>query len=264
MTDTLTYSFPFLYNGFETVGDSVAAVSGGLYDNLVANRFSGVMVDMPRALNTFFADWNLVVILAVAVLLVINKQLFPARFQQLLSSIFSNKLFGQLNREWIPGRSFLGLSVYLSAIFTFALFVQKFFVLRTCDLDCYNSFAFYRRLCLFFAVFFMTKHLIINFMGWLFRTKEASMHFSNLHISAMAVSSVIMLPLLLMVLFNQYMAFFTACLLILIALWLVYVYRSFVEIVLYSKINLLYIFLYFCTLEIIPYWMMVELAVRLI
>lgn len=264
MTDSLTYSLSSIYNRFAMVADTLSSSADSVSTDLVANGFSGEMVDMPRVVNAFFSDWNLVIILSVAILLVINKQLFFTHFQQLLSSLFSNKSFGQMNREWTPGRSFLGLSGYLSALFTFSLFAQKFFVLKTNNFDCYNSFGFYRQLCLFFAIFFLAKHLIINFMGWLFRTKEASLHFSNLHISLLTVSSVVMLPLILIVLFNPYMTVVVVCALILIVLWLIYVYRSFVEIVLFSKINSFYIFLYFCTLEIIPYWVIVELVVRMI
>ena len=263
MLDSLTYSISSYYAGLSACADTLCSVDS-VSTGLVANGFSGIMVDAPRVVSNFFFEWNLIVIFVVSLVLVINKHFFLSHIKQLLSSVLSNKSLGQMNREWTPSRSLVGLAVYLTSVLTFALFAQKFFVLQTHNYDLYNSFDFFCRLCLFFAIFFLSKHLIINFMGWLFHTKEAALHFANLHLSVLTITSVTLLFFILVILFNPYMIFFNISILIIILLWLIYLYRSFIEIVLFSKINSIYIFLYLCALEIIPYWVVIETIIRMI
>ena len=268
ITDSLTYRLPVPERLLSALNDTVpASVTGrGV---MVANGFSGEMHETERVLNVFFSEWNLAIVTVVMLLFVIDRQLFPSRQRQMLSMVFGGKMSGQANRDAGSGNGFTAIAVYVSAVLSVSLFIQKFMVLRTGCFGMYNTFAFYGKLCLFMAAFILVKHCIINIMGWLFRTKDAARHYSGLHLSLLAVSSLLLLLLLLLLpppypmeLQNSYIVL-VAGTFIWGLVWILYLYRNFVETIVSSKLPSFYIFLYFCTLEIIPYSVVIWAFVKM-
>jgi len=262
MTDSLTYNFPVPEHLFQTFSDTLPEVSAGRW-TMVANGFTGEMHETERVFNVFFSDWNMVVFVVIAFLFVINRQLFPSRLRQMLTTVFSSR-YNQIGREWNFDRTVTGLSVYVSAVMSGALFVQKFMFFKTGYMAEYNTFGFYQRVCVYIALFILFKHVIINLVGWLFKTEDATRRYSNLHVSMLALTTVILLPITFAALFNPHMAFFIVGASIWLIAWILYLHKSFVETIVFSKIPSIYVFLYFCTLEIMPYLVAVWMVVGMV
>ena len=93
--------------------------------SFITSGFEGVISPMVRVTHEVLSGWNLIVLAAVLLLVVINKQLYPRQFRQLLSVPGGVAHTNQLLREWTPTRSFIGFSFLISYIVVIALFVQK-------------------------------------------------------------------------------------------------------------------------------------------
>ena len=93
--------------------------------HFITNGFEGVINPVVRVTHEVLEGWNLIILAAVLLLVVINKQLYPRPFRQLLSVPGGVAHTNQLLREWSPLRSFIGFSFILSYIIVLTLFVQK-------------------------------------------------------------------------------------------------------------------------------------------
>ena len=93
--------------------------------SFITSGFEGVISPMVRVTHEVLSGWNLIVLAAVLLLVVINKQLYPRQFRQLLSVPGGVAHTNQLLREWTPTRSFIGFSFLISYILVISLFVQK-------------------------------------------------------------------------------------------------------------------------------------------
>ena len=84
--------------------------------SFITSGFEGVISPMVRVTHEVLSGWNLIVLAAVLLLVVINKQLYPRQFRQLLSVPGGVAHTNQLLREWTPTRSFIGFSFLISYI----------------------------------------------------------------------------------------------------------------------------------------------------
>ena len=84
--------------------------------SFVTSGFNGVVSPMARITHDVLDGWNLIILAAVLLIVVINKQLYPRHFHQLLSVPGGVSHTNQLLREWTPTRSFIGFSFLASYI----------------------------------------------------------------------------------------------------------------------------------------------------
>ena len=138
----------------------------------ITSGFEGVISPMVRVTHEVMAGWNLIVLAAVLLLVVINKQLYPRQFRQLLSVPGGVAHTNQLLREWTPTRSFIGFSFLIAYILVISLFIQKTCVVFSRDVLAYNSFHTFSIVCGCVAGWIIIRHLLLALMGWLFRQKE--------------------------------------------------------------------------------------------
>ena len=75
--------------------------------SFVTSGFDGIISPAVRTTHEVLAGWNLFVLAAVLLLVVLNKQLYPRQFRQLLSVPAGVAHTNQLLREWMPSRSFI-------------------------------------------------------------------------------------------------------------------------------------------------------------
>ena len=82
--------------------------------NFITSGFEGVISPMERVTHEVLSGWNLIILAAVLLLVVLNKQLYPRQFRQLLSVPGGVAHTNQLLREWTPTRSFIGYAFLFS------------------------------------------------------------------------------------------------------------------------------------------------------
>lgn len=220
--------------------------------SFITPGFEGVISPMVRVTHEVLKGWNLIILAAVLLLVVVNKQLYPRQFRQLLSVPGGAAHTNQLLREWTPTSSFIGFSFTASYIAVIALFLQKAFVIFSNDITEYNGFKVFAVLCGIVAGWVILRYLFLALMGWLFRQKEVVMRQNTVELSLSTYSFLILEVILLLVLYIPNAIFIWIGIGILFVIALLKLFLCFNETRVFSKMPPLYIFLYFCTLEIAP------------
>ena len=220
--------------------------------SFVTSGFNGVISPMERVTHEVLAGWNLVILAAVLLLVVINKQLYPRQFKQLLTVPSGVSHTNQLLREWNPNTSFIGYTFFIAHVVTVALFIQKAFVIFSRDVEQYNGFSFFAILCGCVASWVMLRFFAYAFINWLFMQKDVVIRQTTVDLSISTYSFLILLVILLLVMYMPNTIFIWIGFGILFASIMVKFFLKFIETRVFSKMPSFYIFLYFCTLEIAP------------
>ena len=230
--------------------------------SFITSGFEGVISPMTRVTHEVLSGWNLLVLAAVLLMVVINKQLYPRQFRQLLSVPSGVSHTNQLLREWTPIRSFIGFSFLISYVVVIALFVQKAFVVFSRDVTLYNGFDFFLIVLACVAGWVLVRYLILSFMGWLFRQKEVFNRQSTVDLSISTLCYFVLLLVLLLLLYIPNSIFAWAGVGLLFVAALTKLILECIETRVYSKMPSFYIFLYFCTLEIAPLILLLTAGMR--
>ena len=218
----------------------------------ITSGCDGVISPMERVTHEVLAGWNLIVMAVALLLVVINKQIYPRQFRQLLSVPSGVSHTNQLLREWTPTRSFIGYAFFLAYIATVALFLQKAFVIFSRDVIRYNDFSFFAILCGFVAAWVFFRHLVYALVCWLFQQKDIVARQSTVDLSVSTYCFMALLIVLILIIYLPNSIIVWIGLGILIAATLVKLFLEFKETRVFTKMPSFYIFLYFCTLEIAP------------
>ena len=228
----------------------------------ITSGFGGVISPIVRDTHEVLAGWNLIVLAAVLLLVVLNKQLYPRQFRQLLSVPSGVAHTNQLLREWSPLRSFLGFAFLFSYIITVALFLQKATVIFSRDVDTYNGFGFFVRLCGYTAGWLLLRYLVLVFIGWLFRQREVVTRQITGDLSVSTYCFLLLMLILLLVLYIPNTIFVRVGLAVLVAAAVARFFIGIVDTRVFLKMPSFYIFLYFCTLEIAPIVLLLTAGMR--
>ena len=260
------YPFITYWNPAADSADTLSVADTLCGDSLVPSflttGFESVINPIVRVTHEVLAGWNLIVLGAVLLLVVLNKQLYPRQFRQLLSVPGGVAHTNQLLREWTPTRSFIGFSSMLSYAVVMALFVQKACVVFSRDVSAYNGFRLFSIVLACVVGWLVLRQLILLLMGWLFREKEAVPRQTTVQLSTSTLVLLAIQPILWLVLYTPNSIFIWAGIGIIFAGALLRLVLQFIETRLFSKMPSIYIFLYFCTLEIIPMTVLLVAGLR--
>ena len=240
--------------------DSVS--HGVVVPSFITSGFESVISPMVRVTHEVLAGWNLILLAAVLLLVVINKQLYPRQFRQLLSVPGGVAHTNQLLREWTPTRSFIGFSFTLCYIIVMALFVQKTCVVFSRDAYSYNSFEVFSIIFGFVAGWVLLRYMILSLIGWLFRQKEVVIRQFTVQLSISTLCLLIIQPIIWLVLYIPNSIFVWIGIGILFLAAMTRLVLEWIETRVFSKLPSCYIFLYFCTLEIAPLLLVLTAGLR--
>lgn len=253
------YPFISYENPFATASQAVDTVRvadtmpcDSVVPSFITSGLGRPITPLPRVTYEVMSGWNLVLLGLVLLLIVLNKQLYPRQFRQALEVPKGVAHTNQLLREWSPTRSFLGESFFVAYILVIALFAQKSFVVLSRDVLQYNSLRMFGIICSCVTAWVVLRYAALYLMNWIFDTKETVSRQMAVQLSVSSLSLIVMLPLLLVLLYNPYSMF----------VWmgfgimaLVAVLRFVLEIIetrISTKMPSFYIFSYFCALELAP------------
>lgn len=242
------------------VADTMAHDS--VVPSFITQGFRGSLTPLPRMDYEILQGWNLALLGFLLLLVVVNKQLYPRQFRQMLSVPGGVAHTNQLLREWNPVRSFLCTSFTLGYIFLLALFVQKSCVVLSHDVMQYNNMNVYGILCATTAGWVVLRYLTIGLVNWLFDTHETVDRQMTVQYSVSILTFFAMVPVTLLLLYNPTKYFIWMGIAILGLAAFFRVVYGVVETRVSTKIPALYIFLYFCALEIAPVAILVTAGLR--
>ena len=232
------------------VVDTVACDS--VVPSFITSGFHGTLSPLVRMNYEILQGWNLALLGLMLLLIVLNKQLYPRQFRQVLSVPSGVAHTNQLLREWNPVRSFLCASFTLGYILLMALFVQKSCVVLSHDVLKYNGWSMFWTLCGGTAAWVLLRYLMLHFVNWLFDAHDTVDRQMTVQFSISIFTLFVMVPIVLLLLYNptKYFVWIGIALLCLAAL--LRLILGVIETRVSIKISTFYIFLYFCALEIAP------------
>ena len=230
--------------------------------SFITSGFGGTIVPLPRMTYDVVEGWNLILMALVLLLIVLNKQLYPRQFRQVLRVPGGVTHTNQLLREWNPTNSFLGVSFMLAYFVIMALFVQKSFVILSRDWIRYNDFHFFLVIFACIVGWVVLRQIVLLFVSWLFGTKEVVGRQQAVQLSVSTYGFIAMLLLLLVILYTASSVFVWMGLGVVVVTSLMRFVLGIIETRFSTKIPLSYIFLYFCALEIAPVAMLLTAGLR--
>ena len=243
-----------------SVADTLACDS--LVPGFMTSGFGGMVNPMPRVTYDILLGWNLVVLGLMLFLIVINRQLYPRQFRQILSVPGGVAHTNQLLREWNPVGSFIGVSFMAAYVVLMASFVQKSCVVLSRDIVQYNTTRIFGIVCGCMAVWVLLRYAILYLFNWLFDTKEAVDRQMAVQLSFSIFSFLVMLPVLLLLLYNPSRLFVWLGIGILVLAALLRLVYGLIETRVATKISSFFIFLYLCALEIAPVAILITAGMR--
>ena len=199
-------------------------------------------------------DWINIIFILIFILLALNKWLFQKRFGLLLSGIFNRKYFSFYIKDTPLITSTFNIIFFLINLLITSLVV--FFISRKYYLgisDSNNLEVFLYAITGVF-LFYLMKIIFRFVISLIISTSKSVRQFSFFKLSIRSLSSIILLPFLLI---HQYSVLdksltLTILLSVFIALLTIQYIYSTQLIIAKKQYPFLYIFLYLCTLEILP------------
>ena len=232
------------------VVDTIACDS--VVPSFITSGFHGTLNPLPRMSYEILQGWNLALLGLMLFLVVVNKQLYPRQFRQVLSVPGGVAHTNQLLREWNPMRSFICMSFTLGYILLMTLFVQKSCVVLSHDMLTYNNLKVFGILCAAMTGWILLRHLTLRFVNWLFDTNETIDRQMVVQFSVSILTLIAMVPVTLLLLYNPTKYFIWIGIAVLGLAAILRLVFGVMETRVSTKIPAFYIFLYLCALEIAP------------
>lgn len=230
--------------------------------SFITSGFNGTLSPLPRMSYEILEGWNLALLGLMLLLIVLNKQLYPRQFRQVLSVPGGVAHTNQLLREWNPMRSFLCMSFTLAYILLMTLFVQKSCVVLSHDVVKYNGIQVFGIIGAATAAWVLLRHLTLRFVSWLFDTRDTYDRQMTVQYSVSIFTLFLMLPVTLLLLYNPTKYFIWIGIAVFSVAAVLRLVLGILETRVSTKIPAFYIFLYFCALEIAPVATLVTAGLR--
>ena len=242
------------------VADTI--VCDNVVPSFITSGFNGTINPLPRMNYDILEGWNLALLGVMLLLIVINKQMYPRQFKQVLSIPGGVAHTNQLLREWNPMRSFLCVSFTLGYILLMGLFVQKSCVVLSHDLARFNTVKMYSIITAAVAGWVLLRHLILHIVNWLFNAHDAIDRQMTVQFSISIFTFFVMIPMTLLLLYNPTKYFIWVGFAILGVAALFRLVLGVIETRVATKSPTFYIFSYLCSLEIAPVATLVTAGLR--
>lgn len=236
----------------DTVPMADTLVADSVVPSFITEGFHGTLIPMVRMTYEILQGWNLALLGLMLLLIVLNKQLYPRQFRQVLSVPGGVAHTNQLLREWSPMGSFLCVSFSVGYVLLMALFVQKSCVVLSHDVLAYNGWSVYWTIAAGVLGWVMLRYLILHFANWLFDTHDTIDRQMTVQFSISIFTLIVMIPIVLLLLYNPTKYFVWIGIAVLGLAAVLRLVLGVIETRVSTKISSFYIFLYLCALEIAP------------
>lgn len=203
-----------------------------------------------------YKDWATLLFLLCFIIIIINKNIFEARFNEFIKLAFSDK-YTKIYKDNSNIRSGFTLSMFFIQVFSFSFFILLF--LKHLPNYKSNDKIVFLQIFTFLGVFILSKYLIEKIIANTFKIEEFTEQFNLLKVSYRSYFSFLLLPVNIILYYNS--SFNTNWIFLLISITIVL--ANFITYLIALKIHqnlvirkIFYFILYLCTLEIAPYYLM--------
>jgi hypothetical protein len=250
--DIFYHPFVETAQSVDTVQTVDTLACDSLVPSFITNGFQGTLLPLDRMDFEILKGWNLALLGLLLLLIVLNKQLYPRQFRQILSVPSGVAHTNQLLREWSPIRSFLCTSFTLGYILLIALFAQKSLVVMSHDVEGYNSGAVFWLVLGLVTFWLLLRYLTLYFINWMFNAGETVDRQITVQFSISIIVLMVMIPIVLLLMYNPTKYFVWIGVGVLGLAAVARLVLGVIETRVETKIPVFYIFSYFCALELAP------------
>ena len=236
----------------DTVQVADTIVCDSVVPSFITSGFHGTLTPMLRMSYEILQGWNLALLGLLLLLIVLNKQLYPRQFRQVLSVPGGVAHTNQLLREWNPVGSFLCVSFTIGYILLMALFIQKSCVVLSHDVVKYNGWDTFGKICAIVTGWVLLRYMMLHFVNWLFEARDTVDRQMSVQFSISIFTLIVMIPIVLLLLYNPTKYFVWIGVGILGLAAVLRLTLGIIETRVATKTSSFYIFLYLCALEIAP------------
>ncbi len=202
---------------------------------------------------------SLLILSLVLVLIVLSKQLFPRRFNQLWQAMAGETKLNLMLREWNPSVSMPGIVFFFTYILLLSMIlqiaVQKYLITNPLNLPTY----FYWQILAITSAVILFRLGIKKFVAQLFKAHEINTRYNANEFSFYLIASLILFVSLLIIIFQQgRMSFYIGGV---AAFTIVLTYNLLRNLFIglsTGRFSVLYLFLYLCALEIVPFLLLLK------
>ncbi len=207
-------------------------------------------------------EWMLYLVLICFFILAIAKLYYSGRVSMLIRSVFNLRFFIRTDKHnMILGErvSYLLKLNYLVCLSLLIMQTSLFFEIIPPWMHLHPVLTL-ALILLAIALFYVLKHLLISYIGWLFHARKAGKaYFSNIFVFNHFVG-ILLLPLVFYQALNPLVYILIAACVLLVAFNVNKVMRSVILARTYTDFSVYYIFLYLCGVELAPLLMLGKAA----
>ncbi|WP_445711293.1 DUF4271 domain-containing protein [Flavobacterium sp.] len=204
-----------------------------------------------------YKDWATLLFLLCFVIIIINKNVFEARFNEFVKLAISDK-YTKIYKDNSNIRSGFTLSMFFIQVFSYSFFIFLF-LKHLPSYNKNNDKIVFLQIFTFLGVFILSKYLIEKIIATTFRIEEFTEQFNLLKVSYRSYFSFLLLPINIILYYNS--NFNTTWFFLLVTA--IIVLANFTTYLVSLKMHqnlvirkIFYFILYLCTLEIAPYYFM--------
>lgn len=204
-----------------------------------------------REITYISPGWSFSILLFSIILIVLNRSISNMRISSFISTPFltnNDKSIRDNNTIF----SISSLLTIISFIMILSLFIQKTFTIFGGNNILHNNINFYTDILFAVAAFFSINYLMIAFFSWLFKSESLIYMHVSLHLNAMAICNLVLIPVMMILLFYPYNFICTIAFVISLLIFLIRIVKLLIEVQILPKVGFLNIFLYLCSVEILP------------
>lgn len=254
MPDSTLFRFD---NFLMTTTDSVAA-SETVVGTFVTKHSNISIQPKIRNEHNKIESSSLLILSLVLVLIVLSKQLFPRRFNQLWQAMAGETKLNLMLREWNPSVSMPGIVFFFTYILLLSMIlqiaVQKYLITNPLNLPTY----FYWQILAITSAVILFRLGIKKFVAQLFKAHEINTRYNANEFSFYLIASLILFVSLLIIIFQQgRMSFYIGVAAFTIVLTYNLLRNLFIGLST-GRFSVLYLFLYLCALEIVPFLLLLK------
>jgi len=209
-------------------------------------------------------DWILGLLLLCFVLLSFVQVFYRRRLNQILLAPFSKRFLSQLVRDGDLFSERTALATGIIYFVTTSLFLYQLneLVIHHQQPNYFHGFGFFILICLFLLGFWIVKVVMIEFLGFIFRTHRTSREYLLNILIFNILAGIFLLPFLVFSVYLKDPVFLWIGLIIFALFFAFRLIRGFLIGISLTKFSWLFLFVYLCSLEILPLIVLIKTLLK--
>lgn len=210
-------------------------------------------------------DWIPALLIGFFILVAWAQLFYYKRMKQIMLAPLSKRFLNQLIRDGNLFKERISVALSIVYVLAFSLLIfQTNEILLNLSAGPFHGFLLFLITAAMFTAFWLSKILVINFLGFVFKTHQTAREYLLNMLIFSLISAIALLPLLVFVIYTKSVLFLYGALITISLLYLFRFVRGFFIGITLTKFSYLFLIVYLCTLEILPLLILAKLLLNYI